>query len=380
MTGFEDGSFRPGSFITRAEFISVLCCCLHIGPQRNVFSDTENHWAKNQITFAYDSYWLTSNQSTNFRPDDSITRAEAVAIVNSALGRNASQNASALYSYNVFPFYDVKFSDPCYSDIMEATVEHSFTGKGYEEIWTGLTYKSSGYEQGITKIDNSYIYVDANNQFCLLPPWSLVNIDNNIYFTNDDGTINLFNRGLKEIYGSLYYFTEDGLVLQNSNYGNLYFGADGKYTSGNAEIDAYVDETLAKCTNDGMTKEQKLHAAYMYIRDNSKYLGRAHFARGSTDFTEECALFMFKNNLKGNCYCFASCFLYIARRLGYQDAYIVSGGVGKNNLNHAWVMINSNIYDVQLEYAHLYQYANKHYYNLYNMPVNKTPFKYYFPE
>ena len=48
-----------------------------------------------------------------------------------------------------------------------------------------------------------------------------------------------------------------------------------------------------------MTKEQKLRAAYLYVRNHGAYLARPHQARGTTDWAEESALFMFEHK-KGN--------------------------------------------------------------------------------
>ena len=70
----------------------------------------------------------------------------------------------------------------------------------------------------------------------------------------------------------------------------------------------------------------------------------------------------------------------MARRLGYSDAYVVSGGVGTKNDDHAWVMIGGKIFDPELEYAYRYRYANKKLYNLYGMTVGSTPFPYHFPK
>ena len=53
-----------------------------------------------------------------FRPDEFITRAEAVSIMNRMLGRNDIKNAEN-------PFYDVAMTHWAYKDIMEAAVEHS---------------------------------------------------------------------------------------------------------------------------------------------------------------------------------------------------------------------------------------------------------------
>lgn len=85
---------------------------------------------------------------------------------------------------------------------------------------------------------------------------------------------------------------------------------------------------------------------------------------------------------KGNCYCFAGQFLYMARRLGY-DAYVVSGGVGRKDSDHAWVMICENgvpyIYDVELEWGYRAGRYGHAEYNMYKMPLNKTVFSYQFP-
>ena len=85
---------------------------------------------------------------------------------------------------------------------------------------------------------------------------------------------------------------------------------------------------------------------------------------------------------KGNCYCFAGQFLYMARRLGY-NAYVVSGGVGRKDSDHAWVMICENgvpyIYDVELEWGYRAGRYGHTEYNMYKMPLNKTVFSYQFP-
>mgnify|MGYP000571341825 CR=1 FL=1 len=180
-------------------------------------------------------------------------------------------------------------------------------------------------------------------------------IDGKLYHVSKNGyAIDRYAKGLHEIDGGMYYVKEDGSFLTNSAVEYLTFDANGRYTSGNATLDSYVDQALAACTNSGMTKAQKLRAAYLYVRDHGAYLARPHQARGTTAWAEESALFMFEHK-KGNCYCFAGQFLYMARRLGY-NAYVVSGGVGRKDSDHAWVMICENgvpyIYDVELEWGY----------------------------
>ena len=158
-------------------------------------------------------------------------------------------------------------------------------------------------------------------------------IDGKLYHVSKNGyAIDRYAKGLHEIDGGMYYVKEDGSFLTNSAVEYLTFDANGRYTSGNATLDSYVDQALAACTNSGMTKAQKLRAAYLYVRDHGAYLARPHQARGTTAWAEESALFMFEHK-KGNCYCFAGQFLYMARRLGY-NAYVVSGGVGRKDMGH----------------------------------------------
>lgn len=238
------------------------------------------------------------------------------------------------------------------------------------------------YQPGFVQIGDAVYHVSAEDSAIDPYPAGFVTIDGKLYHVSENGyAIDRYAEGLHEIDGGMYYVKEDGSFLTNSAVGYLTFDANGRYTSGNATLDSYVDQALATCTNSGMTKAQKLRAAYLYVRDHGAYLARPHQARGTTEWAEESALFMFEHK-KGNCYCFAGQFLYMARRLGY-DAYVVSGGVGRKDSDHAWVMICENgvpyIYDVELEWGYRAGKYGHAEYNMYKMPLNKTVFSYQFP-
>lgn len=238
------------------------------------------------------------------------------------------------------------------------------------------------YPAGFVVVDGVLCHVSVTGGSFDLYPTGFVTIDGKLYHVSKNGyAIDRYAKGLHEIDGGMYYVKEDGSFLTNSAVGYLTFDANGRYTSGNATLDSYVDQALAACTNSGMTKAQKLRAAYLYVRDHGAYLARPHQARGTTAWAEESALFMFEHK-KGNCYCFAGQFLYMARRLGY-DAYVVSGGVGRKDSDHAWVMICENevpyIYDVELEWGYRAGRYGHAEYNMYKMPLNKTVFSYQFP-
>ena len=238
------------------------------------------------------------------------------------------------------------------------------------------------YPAGFVVVDGVLCHVSVTSGSFDLYPAGFVTIDGKLYHVSKNGyAIDRYANGLHEIDGGMYYVKEDGSFLTNSAVGYLTFDANGRYTSGNATLDSYVDQALAACTNSGMTKAQKLRAAYLYVRDHGAYLARPHQARGTTAWAEESALFMFEHK-KGNCYCFAGQFLYMARRLGY-NAYVVSGGVGRKDSDHAWVMICENgvpyIYDVELEWGYRAGRYGHAEYNMYKMPLNKTVFSYQFP-
>ena len=259
---------------------------------------------------------------------------------------------------------------------------------GFVQIEDGVYHVSAAgsvidpYPAGMVKVDGVLCHVSVTGSHFDNYPAGFVTIDGKLYHVSKDGyAIDSYSAGEHEIDGGLYYVQKDGSFLTNGSGGHLTFGADGRYTSGNAVLDSYVDQALAECTNSSMTKSQKLRAAYLYVRDHGAYLARPHQARGTTAWAEESALFMFEHK-KGNCYCFAGQFLYMARRIGY-DAYVVSGGVGRKDSDHAWVMIPENgqqyIYDVELEWGYRVGKYGKANYNMYKMPLNKTVFSYQFP-
>ncbi len=230
--------------------------------------------------------------------------------------------------------------------------------------------------------DGINYYVDSRGQIPQGAAGVYAASNTAVYMVDSKGKIRDFSPGLQEIDKKLYYVNSDGTLAANTTQGYLYFGSTGAYTTGNSNLDNMVDAALSACVSSSMTKEEKLRAAYIYVRENFTYLARDHQPRGSMDWAQESAIWMFTNK-KGNCYCFAAAFLYMARRLGYQ-AYPVSGGVGTKNSDHAWVMIYWNdgtpyMFDVELDYAYRYRYDKGVTYDLYKMTVDTAPFKYYFP-
>lgn len=84
VEGYSDGSFRPDNAITRAEFVSMVARLFAIQDQGDIeqtFTDTEQHWA-NQAIMTLAKHGVINGYSTGeFRPDETISREDAVAIM-----------------------------------------------------------------------------------------------------------------------------------------------------------------------------------------------------------------------------------------------------------------------------------------------------------
>ncbi|MGG1519304.1 family 43 glycosylhydrolase [Paenibacillus oryzisoli] len=86
VEGYPDGTFRPDSRITRAEFTKFLVTALKLSPKiGNNYADTGSHWAKDYIATA-SAYGIIEGFSGNrFGPDDLISREQmAVMVVKAA--------------------------------------------------------------------------------------------------------------------------------------------------------------------------------------------------------------------------------------------------------------------------------------------------------
>lgn len=135
ITGYEDGTFRPDNNITRREFtamISRLGEVLTAGSMS--FSDVDAaDWAIDYIYTAYTNGWVQGYEDGTFRPSNSITRAEAVTIVNHYLGRGVDAEGLSGVDYTRFP--DVSTSHWAYYDIIEAANDHTFAEGTMPEDW-----------------------------------------------------------------------------------------------------------------------------------------------------------------------------------------------------------------------------------------------------
>ena len=163
--------------------------------------------------------------------------------------------------------------------------------------------------------------------------------------------------GFMHLEGYLYNVGEDGYFLKNADVGSLHFGPDGRYTTGNTDLDAYVADILADTIHDGMPQEQQLRAVYDHVRDRYLYLKRNLYEVGELGWEIEEALTMFSTG-KGNCYNFTAAFWALTRGIGYESVCL-SGLVGGGRDPHSWVEIPIDgtlyIFDPETEMSYMLQ-------------------------
>ena len=131
--------FDPNAPITRAEFAAI--CARFDTSKRDGdsnFTDISGHWAEAEIERATSLGWIMGYKDGTFRPDNHITRAEAMTMINRVLNRLPEDEDDLLDGMNVWP--DNQPSAWYYLAVQEATNSHDFTRKGdVHERWTKLT-------------------------------------------------------------------------------------------------------------------------------------------------------------------------------------------------------------------------------------------------
>ena len=134
-----NGKFNPNAPITRAEFAAIAA---RFDDKANTttadFSDIASHWAKNEISAASNNGWITGYPDGTFRPDNKITRAEAMTLVNRVLKR-LPETEEDLHDDMIKWSDNSDVSQWFYLDVQEATNSHYYQTKENQfEKWTEL--------------------------------------------------------------------------------------------------------------------------------------------------------------------------------------------------------------------------------------------------
>ena len=138
LGGYEDGTFRPNASITRAEFAKIAVSFFEYKDisAENIFTDVAaGSWYENFVAVAAKLGLIEGYAGNVYRPNESITRAEACTIINRTLGRAPDADHLLPESeMNTWP--DNRPGTWYYAQLQEATNSHEYKWSGDIEIWT----------------------------------------------------------------------------------------------------------------------------------------------------------------------------------------------------------------------------------------------------
>ena len=139
VKGHNDGTFAPNAPITRAEFAAIAARFDDKNTNTSSkFTDIASHWAKNEIGIAANKGWINGYPDGTFRPNQYITRAEAMTLVNRVLNRLPENSSDLLDSMIKWPD-NSDASAWYYLAVQEATNSHyQKTKENKFEKWTEL--------------------------------------------------------------------------------------------------------------------------------------------------------------------------------------------------------------------------------------------------
>ena len=140
IKGYEDGSFKPDASISRAEFAAIAA---RFDPDGDTtpatFSDVSSHWAKDEISIAANHGWIKGYEDGSFKPDQKITRAETMTLVNRVLKRLPETKDDLHKDMKTWPDNQNE-SAWFYLAVQEATNSHyqNLKKDGTHETWESM--------------------------------------------------------------------------------------------------------------------------------------------------------------------------------------------------------------------------------------------------
>lgn len=146
VDGTDEHKFSPDAPVTRAEFAVMAARFADLDyTGGNIFDDVPNgHWAYSYINAAANAGWIEGYPDGSFRPDEPISRAEVVRLVNGMINRSVTLEKLKELGVEC-PYNDLVEKHWGYCDLMEATIPHS------AEEWHGLSYNDGNYNIIIEK-------------------------------------------------------------------------------------------------------------------------------------------------------------------------------------------------------------------------------------
>ena len=133
-------TFAPKANITRSELATIFARMVDVEfDGKQLFNDIAGHWAESYINEAATAGWIVGYNNM-FSPDDNITRAEVMTMVNNVLNRKPETKDDLIDG--MLTWVDNANENAWYYlAVQEATNSHTYEKKadGEYEKWTALT-------------------------------------------------------------------------------------------------------------------------------------------------------------------------------------------------------------------------------------------------
>ena len=111
ISGYPDGTFKPGKHITRAEFAKIACTAYGIDAneylvdEKDHYSDVNRYeWYAKYVKALTDKGIVSGDGNGTFRPNDKITREEAMTILTN-ISNNKDNNLDKLKHFKHISWY-----------------------------------------------------------------------------------------------------------------------------------------------------------------------------------------------------------------------------------------------------------------------------------
>ncbi len=168
------GEFKPNQAITRAEFVELVynMGLLEDNGKNGTFTDVPADHARATVIAAAGKAGLVNGYDNGdgtfcFKPDNTITRAEVVKVINNAYGKAPS--ADGIFESAKNTFSDVTPDHWAYADIIDAAVGHiAYIGEAGTEVWITKSGAnniaedySPDYETGNAKMEEVQKLIDS---------------------------------------------------------------------------------------------------------------------------------------------------------------------------------------------------------------------------
>jgi hypothetical protein len=146
ITGYDNGTVRPDACISRAEVAVVCYKAWNLSPEGTLnFTDSDSigSWAQSQVATLVSKNVLSGYEDGSFRPDDAITRAEVAKVVSRLLEMSTSTTTTTTTTTSL--------STPAGLSNTSVVIKNGVTSSGSSSSSSGSSSSSSSSKPSKTQ-------------------------------------------------------------------------------------------------------------------------------------------------------------------------------------------------------------------------------------